>query len=96
MKANYSRVRFLGSCILGSAFALLPTFLFYKSTQKSQTLLIFVPLAVVFTRITLWSWRRSETLNSDAVRRRYESGELPLGGVEVTRVPPEQPRHIKK
>ena len=95
MKANYNRVRFIGSCLLGSAFALMPTFLFYKGTQKPQTLLIFVALAVVFTRIVLWSWRRSETVHADTVRRRYETGDLPLGGVEVGRVPPAQQRQAK-
>jgi hypothetical protein len=88
MKANYSRVRFIGSCLLGSAFALMPTFLFYKGTEKAQTLLIFVPLSVVFTRIVMWSWCRSETTHADTVRRRYEHGDIPLGGVEVDRVPP--------
>src|SRR6266542_6728849 len=94
MNANYNRLRLVGSCLLGSAFALMTTFGFYKGNQKSQTLLIFVPLVVVFTRIVLWSWRRAAKGHADTVRRRYKSGDLPLGGREVGSVTPETVHYI--
>jgi multisubunit Na+/H+ antiporter MnhE subunit len=92
MAANYNHFRLMGSFLLGFVFALVTTFVFYRLIQKPQTLLIFIPLIVVFTRILLWTWRRAETEYADTVRRRYKSGKLPLGGREVGHVSAEKLR----
>jgi len=83
----------MGSCVLGAVFASLPTLIVYKASQKPQTLLIFVPLAVVFTQMFLWLWRRAPKEYGDSVRRRYGRGDLPLGGRELGRVSPGEVRH---
>jgi hypothetical protein len=93
MSANYNRLRLIGSCLLGAFFALIPALMFYKGSEKPQTLLIFVPLVIVFTRILLWIWRRGDKKAADSVRRRYERGKLPLGGREVGHVSNGKVRH---
>lgn len=93
MSANYNRLRLMGSCVLGTLFAVVPTLMFYKASQKPNALLIFIPLAVVFTRLVLWGLHRASTEYADSVRRRHRSNDLPLGGREVGRVSPGEVRH---
>lgn len=83
MAANYNHVRLAGSCILGAFFASLATFVGHEVSPKPQTLLIFIPFIVVFTRVLLWVCKRGDTATADSARGRYEHGGLPLGGEEV-------------
>jgi hypothetical protein len=83
MPANYNYARLAGSCILGAFFASFATFVSHEVSPKPQTLLIFIPFIVVFTRVLLWMWKRGDMATADLARRRYENGELPLGGEEV-------------
>jgi hypothetical protein len=90
MPANFNHVRLAGSCILGAFFASVATFVGHEISPKPQTLLIFIPFLVVFTRVLLWVWKRGDTANADLARRRYEHGGLPLGGEEVDDVSSEK------
>jgi hypothetical protein len=77
---NYGRVRFIGNVILASAVAVLPTFLIYLAThQKPESLLSFFPLAIAFTLIWSWADKKEAKRTADEIRRRYESGEPPVG-----------------
>jgi len=83
MPANYNYLRLAGSFILGAFFASFATFVSHEVSPKPQTLLIFIPFIVVFTRVLLWIWKRGDMATADLARRRYGNGELPLGGEEV-------------
>jgi hypothetical protein len=83
MPANYNHVRLAGSCILGAFVASVATFAGHEISPKPQTLLIFIPFFVVFTRVLLWVLKRGDMATADLAQRRYERGELPLGGEEV-------------
>jgi hypothetical protein len=58
MPANYNHVRLAGNCILGAFVASVATFVAHEVSPKPQTLLIFIPFIVVFTRVLLWVWKR--------------------------------------
>jgi len=77
---NYGRVNFVGNLIIGSVFALLPTFLIYvASHRKAESLVFFFPLAIFLSCLVLWAQKRTVEEETHRVRRRYEAGEPPIG-----------------
>jgi hypothetical protein len=57
---NYGRVNFVGNLIIGSVFALLPTFLIYvASHRKAESLVFFFPLAIFLSCLVLWAQKRT-------------------------------------
>jgi len=65
----------VGSCLLGLFFALPFALLIYSFVhQKAEALIAFLALALLFTRIILWSWERAKKEHADSVRRWYKTG----------------------
>jgi hypothetical protein len=60
MRTNYSRIRFMGSSILGAFFAWVATFAGRDASPKPQTVLIFIALTLIFARVLLWVFRRGD------------------------------------
>ena len=83
MRANYNRLRLVGSCCLGAFLAFAATSVVYEASPKPRTVVIFIALMVMFTRVLLWVWRRGDSATAEGVRRRYENGRPPMGGEEV-------------
>jgi hypothetical protein len=77
---RYASLRFVGSMLLGGCFALPFTLLAYVAgNRKPEILILFFPLAILFTRVIVWGWGKAQKENADRVRSRYKSGKLPLG-----------------
>ena len=80
MITNFSAVRMVGSCLLGCLFAAVPTFVIYQlSGRKNETLVLFLPLAILLIRLVLWGWERARKEDSEAILKRYEEGGPPVG-----------------
>jgi hypothetical protein len=71
---NYKCVRLVGACVLGGFFGSAATLFFYQPSENRRTLLLFIPLTVVFTLSLIWFLRRGGTSAADPVQRQYEEG----------------------
>jgi hypothetical protein len=77
---NYRGMRLAGSMVVGSLFALMPTFLIWvMAKHKARVLVVFFPLAIFLTRMVLWGWERSSKEDANFARKRYKSGRPPYG-----------------
>ena len=80
MTLNYGRVGLIGTVILASVFALVPTFLIYVGTnRKPESIVSFFPLVIFLTLLLQWVRDRTTKEETDRLRRRYEAGEPPIG-----------------
>jgi len=80
MLIGYTTLRLIGSGVLGTCFALVFTSLIYVATnRKPEILILFFPLAILFTWASVSLWERARKKDADFVRRRYKSGRAPLG-----------------
>ena len=79
MTIRYTSLRFVGSALLGTCFALVVTSLVYVATnRKPEILVLFFPLAILFTwaAVSLWERARKEApilSESDIGLERFQS-----------------------
>jgi hypothetical protein len=77
---SFGRVHLVGSIIVAAFFATLPAVLVYKATgTEVGAFLLFVPAAILLTRLLLWTQERALKRNADDIRLRYKSGRVPVG-----------------
>jgi len=79
MFINYGRVRLIGSSIIGSIIAILPVVLLLKSTGKPGLVIFFLPLAVLFTVLCEWSWKRGVKREAERRELLFREGRVPMG-----------------
>jgi hypothetical protein len=76
---RYTSLRFVGSALLGTCFALVVTSLVYVATnRKPEILVLFFPLAILFTWAAVSLWERARKEDADFVRKRYRAGKIPI------------------